>query len=79
MIIMNTFNAIVVGGIALIAAPALIAGGWLIVAVLGGLWLLVTFGGRLGFEVFKERQSGASAAKYKSRTLERDDGQRWNR
>ena len=83
---MNTFNALVFGGIALIALPALIAGGWVIVVVLGSLWLLITYGGRLGFEIFKERQSGATAAKYQTRsdkkifgTSNDDDGRRWDR
>ncbi|ELY97151.1 hypothetical protein [Natrialba asiatica] len=78
---MNWFNTIVVVGIALIALPAIIAGGWLIALLLGGAWLVVTFGTKGGWEVFKERQSGATAAKYKSRSLtsERDEGQRWDR
>lgn len=78
---MNWFNTIVAAGIALIALPALIAGGWIVAGLLAIGWLAITFGSRLGFEIVKERQSGATAAKYKSKTLsrERDNGQRWNR
>ena len=67
------------GGIALIALPALLFGGWLIVVALGGIWLLVTYGGKLGFAILKERQSGASAAKYESKYLKGDSGRRWDR
>ncbi|ADB63918.1 hypothetical protein Htur_5030 (plasmid) [Haloterrigena turkmenica DSM 5511] len=78
---MNWFNTIVAVGIAIILVPALLGGGWIIAFGLALAWLAVTFGGRIGLDIFKERQSGATAAKYKSRTLsrERDDGQRWDR
>ncbi|AEH39533.1 hypothetical protein [Halopiger xanaduensis] len=79
---MNSFNTIVLIGIGLILLPAIIAGGWLIAIVLAVIWLALTFGGKVGLEVFKERQSGATAAKYKSKrrsTGDRDNGQRWDR
>lgn len=78
---MNWFNTLVVIGIGIILLPALLGGGWIFALGLALVWLAATFGGRIGLDVFKERQSGATAAKYKSRTLsrERDDGQRWNR
>jgi len=76
---MSTLNTLAAGGIVILALPALIFGGWLIVVGLGALWLLVTYGGKLGIEILKERQSGATAAKYKSKIGERDDGQGWDR
>lgn len=79
---MNWFNAIVVVGIGIILLPALLGGGFIIAALLALAWLVITFGSRFGFEVFKERQSGATAAKYKSKnrlSSERDNGQRWDR
>lgn len=77
---MNWFNAIVILGIALIALPALIGGGWIIALILGLGWLALTFGSRFGFEIVKERQSGATAAKYRSRSAgSKDRGQRWDR
>jgi len=82
---MNTFSTVVLGGLVLITLPALIAGGFVVVVVLGGLWLAVTYGGKIGLEVFKERQTGATAAKYQTRSDKKifgtsnDDGRRWDR
>ena len=79
---MNWFNAIVLTGIGIILAPALLTGGIAVAGAFVLLWLLFVFGGKHGLEIFKERQSGAAAAKHKSklsRIGESDDGQRWNR
>lgn len=78
---MNWFTALVAGGIVLIFLPVLAVGGIGVAIVLAILWLALTFGTKGGWEVFKERQSGATAAKYKSRSLtgDRDKGQRWDR
>ena len=76
---MSTLNTLAAGGIVILALPAILVGGWLIVVALGALWLVGIYGGKLGVEILKERQSGATAAKYKSRIGERDDGQGWDR
>ncbi|QCC57198.1 hypothetical protein [Natrinema thermotolerans] len=79
---MNWFNALVAVGIGIILLPALLGGGFILAGLLVLGWLLAVFGGRLGIDVLKERQSGATAAKYKTKTRlssERDDGQRWDR
>jgi len=76
---MSTLNTLAAGGIVILALPALIFGGWLIVVALGALWLLATYGGKIGLDILKERQSGATAAKYKSKFDSRDDGQGWER
>jgi TRAP-type C4-dicarboxylate transport system permease large subunit len=80
---MKAFNVIVYGVVAILLIPALLAGGWIIGLLLAGAWLAVAYGTKHGLEIFKERQSGATAAKYKreglSLTRERDDGQRWDR
>lgn len=81
---MNWFNAIVALGLALILLPAFVAGGWMIALVFAVGWLLLTVGGREGLDLLKQRQSGATAAKYqrKSRSFwddRKDDGRRWKR
>jgi len=65
---------LVVAGIILI--PPILAGGWVIAAVLLGLWLFITKGFPELWDWFKTRQSGVSSAKTKSSMtskLERGD------
>lgn len=74
---MRTLYAAILVGSLIILAPALVIGGGFIIA--GGLivlLILVVVGSKLGFEVFKERQSGMSAAKARQRSTS-DDGQSW--
>jgi len=79
---MNWFNALVAVGIGIIMLPALLGGGFILAGLLALGWLAVTFGSRLGVDILKERQSGATAAKYKTKnrlSSEPDEGQRWDR
>lgn len=67
---------VVIIGLALIALPAIIAGGWIIALFLGVAWLLVVKGIPFFLEFAKERHSGAAAAKRReklSRKWERRD------
>jgi len=81
---MNWFNAIVTVGLVLIFLPAILAGGWIIAFVFAAGWLILTVGGRHGLDLLKQRQSGATAAKYKQKSRsffddQTDDGKRWER
>lgn len=80
---MKWFDAVVLAGLALILLPALLAGGWIVALFLALVWLLATVGGREGWDLMKQRQSGATAAKHRSRgrrlTSKNDDSKRWER
>lgn len=78
---MNIWNVIVYGVAAILLLPVLLAGGWVIGAVLVLAWLGLAYGTSYGLDVLKERQSGATAAKYKRKNLSigDDDDGRWNR
>jgi len=79
---MKLLNAIIILGLALIAIPAFLAGGWIVAAIFGILWFLLTRGSKEAWDWKKQRDSGATAAKYKRpQLLERDgdDGRRWER
>lgn len=74
---MRLLWAIVLFGALIILAPALIVGGGFVLAgALIVVLIVFVLGGKFGLEVFKERQSGMSAAKARQRSAA-DDGQSW--
>lgn len=77
---MNIWNTIVYGVAAILLLPVFLAGGWVIGLILAAGWLALAYGTSYGLDVLKERQSGATAAKYKRKNLSfGDDDGRWDR
>lgn len=63
----------VAGGLAIIALPAIIAGGWLIALALAVLYVGVVKGIPFILEFAKERHSGAAAAKRREKFAKKWD------
>jgi hypothetical protein len=82
---MNAFHYIVIGGALLLALPVLITpAGWVTAAVLVGLWLVVTVGGRWAVNEYldlkKQREAGMTTKKIQDTIGGTDDDhRRWRR
>lgn len=58
---MSAFEWVVGIVAAILLAPALLSGGWVIGIALVVGWLVVAFGGRIGLRIFEKQYIGAKA------------------